>query len=232
MKKERASVFLDLDDTLLDFHKAEHIALSKALRDLGIEPNKEILDRYSIINGQQWRRLELGLATRLQVLTDRFTILFEEFGIDCSGEKARDLYEDYLCFGHYFIEGAPELLEALYGKYDLYIVSNGSAKVQASRMASADINRYFQEIFISEEIGSDKPSREFFDKCFSRIEGFDPEKAVIIGDSLSSDIQGGINAGLKTIWFNPRHLPEREDVKADYQVDELSKILALLDNIL
>ena len=232
MSDNKASVFLDLDDTILDFHKAEHIALSKALSDLNIEPRQEILDRYSVINQEQWKRLEKGLASRIEILTDRFTILFGELGIDCSGEKARDLYEAYLCIGHYFIDGAPELLEALYGKYDLYMVSNGSLEVQRSRMASADINKYFKKIFISQEIGADKPSTEFFDRCFSQIPDFKRENSVIIGDSLSSDIKGGINAGIRTIWFNPKGENPENNIKPDYSVSNLVEIPILLSNIL
>lgn len=232
MKKEKASVLLDLDDTLLDFHKAEAIALSRALREIDIEPKKETLELYSEINKQQWHRLELGLASREEILLKRFQILFEGLGLRRSAEQARDLYEDYLCEGHFFIDGAPELLETLCPRYNLYLVSNGTGKVQAGRMRSADIVKYFKEIFVSEEIGFNKPEREYFMRCFERIEGFEPERAVIVGDSLSSDVLGGINAGIKTIWFNPKHLTAREDIVPDYELDSLCILPDMLQEIL
>ena len=227
----KPSVFLDVDDTLLDFHKAEAIALSKTLTAMGIEPKPETLRRYSEINASQWELLEEGIITRDVVLTRRFEILFEELGVARSGAETRDLYEHNLAIGHYFMPGAPELLEALYGVYDLYIVSNGTAVVQEGRIKSAGIAKYFEEIFISEEVGYDKPSREFFERCFACIPGFDPEKAIIVGDSLTSDIRGGINAGIKTCWFNPKNKAPRSDIRPDYEISELMELPGLLKEL-
>lgn len=227
----RPVVLLDVDDTILDFHKAEAVALTKTLTDMGIEPLDSTLKRYSQINARQWELLEEGKLTREQVLTCRFEILFDELGVEHSGYEARKLYENYLSIGHYFMEGAPELLEALYGKYELYIVSNGTGVVQAGRIKSAGIARYFEDIFISENIGFNKPSAEFFIRCFERIPGFDKSRAMIVGDSLTSDIRGGINAGIKTCWFNPMAKSQREDIPADYEIHALSELPALLERI-
>lgn len=230
-EKKLAFVLLDVDDTLLDFHKAEAAALTRTLTDMGLEPEPEVLTRYSQINARQWELLEEGLLTREQVLTRRFDILFAELGIDRPGAEAKEIYERYLSIGHYFMDGAPELLEALKGNYELYIVSNGTAVVQAGRIASAGIAKYFRQIFISEEIGFNKPSREFFDRCFEKIPGFDRERAIIVGDSLTSDIRGGINAGIKTCWFNPKGKPGREDIRADHEITELAQLPALLKKL-
>lgn len=231
LEKKLAFVLLDVDDTLLDFHKAEAAALARTLTDMGIKPKPEILSRYSRINAQQWELLEEGRITREQVLIRRFDILFAELGIDRPGAEAKEIYERYLSIGHYFMDGAPELLEALWEKYELYIVSNGTAAVQAGRIGSAGIAKYFRRIFISEEIGFNKPSREFFDRCFEMIPDFDRERTLIVGDSLTSDIRGGINAGIKTCWFNPKGKPGRVDIRANYEIRSLSQLPELLEQI-
>lgn len=225
------AVLLDVDDTLLDFHKAEAAALSKTLVDMGVEPKAETLSRYSVINAGLWEQLEEGLVTREQVLTSRFEILFNELGLAHSGYEARLLYENYLSIDHYFMPGAPALLEALYGKYRLFIVSNGTASVQDGRIKSAGIARYFEEIFISERVGFNKPSPEFFARCFERIPGFARESTLIVGDSLSSDIRGGINAGIKTCWFNPKGKAAREDIRPDWEISALEELPGLLGEI-
>ena len=224
-------ILLDLDDTILDFHKAEAIALRGALQELGLQSTDEIISRYSEINNRHWQLLELGRLKRDEVLTRRFTVLFQEFNIDCTGEKARAVYERRLSIGHYFMPGAEDLIKALYGKYLLYIVSNGTATVQDGRIKSAGIARYFNDIFISQRIGHDKPSKEFFESCFARIPDFDRKKAVIIGDSLTSDIQGGLNAGIRTIWYNYRHKPLDGNIIPDYETDSLDSIPALLQEL-
>ncbi len=225
-------VLLDIDDTLLDFGKAEAAAIKKTFERIGIPATDEVIARYSEINNAQWSALERGELTRQQVLVRRFDILFEELGITgVPSEMAQASYEYLLGIGHYFIDGAVELLEALKDKYELYIVSNGTACVQDSRLASAGIAPYFKDIFISERIGADKPSREFFDRAFSRIEGFEREKAIIVGDRLSSDILGGINAGITTCWFNPKRLPPDPDIPADYEIHALNELPELLKNL-
>lgn len=225
------AVLLDIDDTLLDFHKAEAIALTKTLIEMGIEPKEQTLARYSQINAKQWELLEEGKLTREQVLTCRFDILFRELGIEHSGYEARLLYERYLSIGHFFMDWAEELLKALYGRYRLYIVSNGTASVQAGRIESAGIAEYFEEIFISEEIGHNKPSADFFECCFERIPDFDRALTIIVGDSLTSDIRGGINAEIKTCWYNPQRRPAGHDVQADYEICNLRQLPPLLERI-
>ena len=224
-------VLFDVDDTLLDFGKAEAAAIRKTFERIGIPVTDELIRRYSEINAQQWSRFEKGEITREKLLTERFDILFSELGINVPSEMAQASYEYLLGIGHYFVDGAAELLEALKDKYELYIVSNGNASVQDRRLKSAGIIPYFKDIFISERVGFNKPSAEFFEACFERIPGFEKDKAVIVGDRLSSDILGGINAGVKTCWFNPRGDAPDPDIPADYEIKHLSELPALLESI-
>lgn len=225
------NVLFDLDDTLFDFHKAEKIALTKTLVHFGIDPTEETLALYSTINAAHWKRLELGEISREEVKVGRYRELFETIGVECDPVKATAYYESMLAIGHYFMPGAPELLEELYRKYRLYIVSNGTAKVQEGRIGSSGIAKYMEGIFISQILGANKPDKQFFDICFAEIPDFSLSETVIIGDSLSSDIKGGINAGITTVWFNPKGIENDSDIKPDYTIKELSEVPGLLSQI-
>ena len=222
------TIFIDLDDTILDFGAAEHAAISKTFRQVGLEPTPELLARYSAINLSQWEAYERGEITRDTVLVRRFELLFRELGSSLDAQSTEDIYRGYLGVGHYFIDGAVEILEYLAPKYDLYIASNGVAATQYSRLKSANISHFFKEIFISETTGSHKPEKAYFDFCFARIPDFDPEKALMIGDSLTSDICGGKNAGIRTCWFNPQHKPHRPEIEPDYEVFSLEELKTIL----
>lgn len=223
-------LFLDLDDTILDFHKAERIALSKTIRDFGVEPTEEVLNRYHAINKWHWEQLELGKLTRPEVLVNRFGVLFSELGVEVDPASCAKAYEKNLSIGHYFLPGAEEAVKSLYKKYRLFLASNGTASVQHGRMTSANLYRFFEEVFVSQEIGHNKPSKAYFDGCFARIPDFDPAKAIMVGDSLTSDIRGGINAGLRTVWVNPTHA-DYGDIRPDYEIEALSQLEALLEEL-
>ena len=222
-------LFLDLDDTILDFHKAERIALAKTIRDFGVEPTEHVLHRYHIINKLHWEMLERGELTRAEVQVGRFRALFEELGVAVDAAAVAAKYSENLAIGHYFMPGAEEAVEALSKKYRLFLASNGTASVQKGRMTSANLYRFFEQVYVSQEIGHNKPSKAYFDACFARIQDFDPTRAIIVGDSLTSDIRGGINAGIKTCWVNPAHDPGRPDIRPDYEIEALSQLGALLE---
>ena len=228
---ERPAVLFDLDDTILDFHRAEAVALSKTLRELGLEPREDILRRYSAINRRQWELLEEGRQTRFETLTRRFEILFAEYEIPVSGVKACDRYEGHLGEGHWFMPGAEELLEKLHGRYALYLISNGAAAVQASRLKSAGIARYFEGIYISETLGAEKPSPAFVERGLELAPGFERTRALIVGDSLTSDIRLGLNTGIRSCWYNPRRQPGRADIRPDFEIAALSELPPLLERL-
>ena len=223
-------LFLDLDDTILDFHKAERIALSKTIRDFGVEPTEDVLTLYHGINKWHWEQLELGTLTRDEVLVNRFGVLFGKLGKEVDATACARAYEHNLSIGHYFLPGAEEAVDALSKKYRLFLASNGTASVQKGRMTSANLYRFFETVFVSQEIGYNKPSVDYFNACFATIADFDKEKAIMVGDSLSSDIKGGINAGIKTVWVNPDH-KDCGDIKPDYEIEYLHQLEALLENL-
>ena len=224
-------LLLDLDDTILDFHKAEYEAIGKTIGHFGVAPTEEVRALYSRINKAHWEALERKELTREQVLVGRFAELFRTLGVTVEPTACARAYEDNLSQGHWFLPGALDALKSLSKKYRLFLVSNGTAKVQAGRLKSAGISPYFEEIFVSQELGANKPDPEYFRKVFARIPDFDKNKAIIVGDSLTSDILGGKNAGIATCWINPAHLPLREDIIPDHELEALSQLEALLEKV-
>ena len=225
-------LFLDLDDTILDFKKAEAIAIRKTMRQYGLEPTDELAARYSAVNERHWKALERGEMTRDQVVIGRFAAFFGEQGIAVDAPAVAKTYETFLSQGHFFLPGAEETVkQKLYGKYKLYLASNGTAVVQKGRMTSADLYPYFEESFVSQELGHNKPSKEYFEAAFARIPGFAPAECLMVGDSLTSDILGGKNAGLRTVWVNPGHKTAPEHLKPDFEIELLADLPALLEEI-
>ncbi len=227
------TVFFDLDDTLFDFKRSERKALTNTLARLGIEPTEKTLSRYSDINRGQWEALERGEVTRDVILVRRYEILFSELGVNADPHSAQAIYEKELSGIYFYVDGAIELVEKLRatGKYRMYLASNGTAVVQDSRIAISGIAKYFDGVFISERIGYNKPSPKFFEGCFAQIEVFSKDEAIIIGDSLTSDIQGGINAGIRTCLFNPKRISVPRNIMPDYEVCSLDEIPDLLERI-
>lgn len=221
------TVFLDLDDTLLDFHRSEAVAIAETLSGFGIEPTEAVKKRYSEINRGVWEQLELGNMTREEILVRRFELLFEELGVNVDGMEARRRYEWNLGGSYFYMAGAEKLLDEISKKYDLYLMSNGTATVQDRRIAASGITKYFKGIFISEKVGYNKPSREFFDRCFAKIPSFKKEESIIVGDSLSSDIQGGINAGILTCHYNSRD-EKKDGITPNYTINTLEELPLLL----
>ena len=224
-------LLLDLDDTILDFHMQEHFAIRKTLSAVGIEPTDDICNLYSRINLRHWKMLEKGEMTREKLAWHRFLELFEALEVDADPYKTSELYWENLATGHYFLPGAEEAVKALAEKYRLYMVTNGTASVQHSRIASAGLAPFFAGIFISQEIGVDKPAKAYFDRCFAQIPMFQREKALIVGDSLSSDIRGGKNAGIATCWVNPKGKLAPPENMPDYEIESIAELEALLETI-
>ena len=227
----RPIVLMDLDNTILDFNTAERRALRRAFETIGLPYTDDVAALYHTINIRHWEMLEDGILTRAQVLVMRYEALYRELGIDADAERTQELYEGYLAEGHWFMPGSEEMLRRLRGKCRLFICSNGTQSVQEGRIASAGIAPYFEKIFISEHIGSNKPDARFFEACFSEIPGVDRERAIILGDSLTSDIRGGKNANILTCWYNPDRTENRSAVIPDYEICERSEFEGLLGRI-
>ena len=224
-------VLLDLDDTILDFHASEHAALQKTLGQFGLEPSESVCSRYSAINKAYWEMLERNEITRTQLRPGRFQDLFREYGVPADPMEVASTYEKNLSEGIFFLPGARQVLPKLSEKYRLYIVSNGNLHVQRGRLANSGILPYFQDRFISEEMGAAKPDPVFFQNAFARIPNFDPARAIIVGDSLTSDVLGGLQAGIATCWVRLPGRKTREDIVPDHTISALSELPELLETL-
>ena len=227
----RPVILLDLDNTILDFNTAGKNALSRTFTIVGAPFSDEIAKLYNRINIRHWEMLEDGILTREQVLVRRFEALFHELGVEADAFRTQALYEKLLGEGHWFMPGAEAMLDALSGKYRLFICSNGTQSVQDRRIESAGIARFFEKIFVSEHMDGVKPEARFFESCFREIPGFDRSRAIILGDSLTSDIRGGINAGIRTCWFNPEKKQNPGPIFPDYEIAALSEFEGLLERV-
>lgn len=224
-------LLIDLDDTVLDFHGAEAVAIRKTLADAGVEPTDAVCQRYSECNQLHWKRLERGEITREQVIVGRFQMLFDELGVAVDAAAVADNYTENLSQRHDYLPGAEEALIALQRKYRLFLASNGTAWVQHRRIHASGVGKYFEKMFISQEIGADKPAKEFFERSFAQIPGFDHAKAMMIGDSLTSDILGGQNVGIATCWVNLHGKTCNLEKAPDYEIGSISQLEKLLETV-
>lgn len=200
--KKYTTLLFDNDNTLMDFFAAEDCAIKNTCRAFGIEPSDENARLYSGINDGFWKRFEKGEIKREEIKVGRFRSFISALGADIDAEEMAARYFEELSLGNMLLVGALPLVERLSSQYTLHLITNGSTYIQKKRLATSPISRYFEKVFISEEMGVKKPDKLFFDRVIEEIDEKDISKICIIGDSMSSDILGGINAGIDTCFFN------------------------------
>ena len=222
-------LLFDADNTILDFDKAEFDALCRAFGEQGIQVDQHLVEIYRQNNVALWQQLEKGLVSKDYVLNNRFVNTAKQLNLNCDIMTVSRKYEEYLHQGFYVIDGAIDVLEGLIAKgATLYLVTNGVLTIQNARLKGSGIGKYFQEKFISEQVGFPKPQIEYFNHCFANINNFNKSKALIIGDSLTSDIQGGINAGIDSCWYNPKHEQNTRGIAPTYEIDDLAKLFEIV----
>lgn len=226
--RKYSTILLDADDTLFDFAACEREALRLAFERYGFYLNEDIREAYTLINEGLWKQHEKGIIDRDTVINRRFKILFERFEIMGMKEGFEEAYQELLGMQHILIDDAMQVIEYLYNKYDLFIVTNGVTKTQHRRLHESGIAPYIKKIFISEETGFQKPMKEYFDYCFEKINNAKRKETIIIGDSLSSDIKGGNNAGITTCWYNPKSYINNTDSKVDIEIRNLRELYVIL----
>ena len=220
----------DVDGTLLDFIAAEKAAVQTLFREFGLgECTDEMVERYSRINKEYWERLERGELSKPEILVRRFADFFASEGLDAS--KAPEFNEQYqvgLGDTVVFCDDSYELLSSLRGRVKQYAVSNGTVVAQTRKLRRSGFDRLLDGVFLSEELGYEKPATEFFDRVFAAIGEPDRERVLIVGDSLTSDITGGNRAGIRTCWYNPKGEPNLTAAHADYEIRDLHGILDII----
>lgn len=223
------ALFFDVDDTLLDFQEAEDGALHLLFDEQGLPLTAAVRDHYQTYNRSIWKRIETGLEDRKELLRQRFANFFAAYGLDVDGARLERRYQELLSGSHRLIDGAWHVLTELKKNYALYIVTNGVSATQRRRLRDSHLDTLFDAVFISEDVGTQKPDPDFFRYAFNRLQGFSPEKGMIIGDSLTSDIQGGHNAGMATCWFNPNHTPNQSTAAPSMEIHRLDELLHSLN---
>ena len=220
-------ILFDADNTLFDFDKCEEAAFKNALISSDVDYSDEIYSSYHVINEGLWKKLEIGLVDRESLKTERFRLTFEKHGLNNVDYKSvAEIYETDLGKQCYEIDGAFELVERLSKNYDIYIVTNGLTSVQKSRFSLSRITQFVKRVFVSEEVGYSKPDKLYFERVLGFI-GADRSECIVIGDSLSSDIDGAINSGIDCIWYNRKHL-DPAGRKPDYEIDSIEAVERIL----
>lgn len=224
-------ILWDIDGTLLDFEKAEKEAMRKCFEIFSLgECTDEMIARYSVINKKYWERLERKEMTKPEILVGRFREFFETEGIvtDCA-ENFNSEYQvrlgDTICF----CDNGYELVKGLKNLVKQCAVTNGTKVAQDKKLSKSGLFDLFDGIFISEDIGEEKPDIKFFEHVWNEIGHYESDEVIIIGDSLTSDMKGGNNARILTCWYNPKGLENTNGVKIDYEIDNLQKILEILE---
>lgn len=223
-------ILWDIDGTLLNFDLAESKSIKQCFDyfDLG-SCSDELLEDYKKINDKYWKALERGEIGKQEVLEGRFVEFFKKYGIDDKISKDFNKhYQKSLASTAEFNPYAKEIVDYFQGKYRQFAATNGTKVAQDGKLKKSGLDKVLEKVFISEELGFEKPSTGFFDHIFDYTDDFNKDSYVIIGDSLTSDIRGGVNAGIKTIWFNPKKLDKNVDIKCDYVISSLDNLKCIL----
>ena len=222
------AVFIDVDDTILDFSECARVSIEKGFSELGLELGAYRHDVYTEINNGLWKALERGEITRDELYAKRFNLVFKKLGIDSDGEAFEKIFRRNLAYAAEKVEGAEELLQYLYSRYEVYVTSNAPYLQQVTRLNEAGLLPYIKEVFTSESLGANKPDLEFFDECFKRLPHLKREDVILIGDSLSADIKGGADYGILTCWFDIKKAGLPPDFAGNYRVTHLNDIKEII----
>ncbi len=222
------TLLMDADGTLLDFDEAERRGVRTVMASQGIQPTDELVARYHTINLSYWQAFERGEIPRHEIFKRRYPHFFAEMGLTVDADSVEALYREQLSSCCSMLPGAIEICTYLQEHYDLYLVTNGVSETQYRRLSESGLDAFFLKIFVSEDAESQKPQVEYFNYCLPRIRETDRSRMLLIGDSLSSDIRGGKNAGIPTCWVNPQQRPAPADCVPDYEVRDLYELKTFL----
>lgn len=232
MMSKIKAILWDIDGTILNFAAAERAGIRKGFRNFQLgECTDEMLKEYSAINDKYWQMLERGEISKPEVLEGRFQEFFSKYGLDVSLVKAfNEEYQVSLADVIEFEPGARELIWSYAGKYKQYAASNGTALAQKGKLERSGLKEVLDGAFISDVIGIEKPMKGFFDAVFAELKGLEKEEIMIIGDSLTSDMKGGIDAGIVTCWYNPGGKKNDKNLYPDYEIRSLLEVEDILKN--
>jgi putative hydrolase of the HAD superfamily len=218
-------LIFDADNTLFDYNKAEKLALFKTLNDFKIQyDNHSIIDIYHKINHKLWMDFDKGLVkSQAEIKLRRTSELFDALNVERDIEQFADQYLNNLSQNGQLLDNAMKIIQSLANTHQLIIMTNGMTQVQRPRFAASPLTKYFAHIIISEEIKHSKPAKEIFDHAFNLMENPQKDKVLMIGDNLGSDVQGGINYGIDSVWYNPKKVLTKH--QATYEISDLLQFI-------
>ena len=222
------TLLFDVDNTILDFTRCEWEAVGLVMKNNGIEPSDENIVYYSGVNDRFWKMFERGEIKKSEIYEGRFKAFLKEKGFNRDSKKISDEYIEALKTFYFPLDGALDMLERVSKKFEIYYTTNGNAVTQEKRIKNSGILNYAKGVFVSEAIGHQKPEKEYFDYVLENIPEKDKSKIIVIGDSMSSDILGGINSGLDTLWFNPTG--EKAVYEPTYTAKNFAELIEILEN--
>lgn len=225
-------LFFDLDNTLWDFDYVEQVSLTKFFKSKGVieEELENYISRYRKMNKVLWEKLEKKEITREELVNTRFSSFFKTYGFEYDGKELSNEYEQIIKNQGDCIEGSYELLNKLSSLgYKLYALTNGISNIQRSRLAVSKFTKFFDKVYISQEIGYSKPSVEFFEYVYKDLSLNTKENLLLIGDSLSADIKGANNFLIDSVWYNPKRLKNTSDAIPTYVVNNYEELFLILD---
>lgn len=222
-------LIFDLDDTLLDFQTGEHEGLLNVLKSVGVSDIQVAMGEYAKINRSLWQAYEQGEITKQAIQSTRFTKLLETLGMSGDGIAMEKAYRLELNQNYHVLDGAEQLLKQLtMADYVLIAGTNGATQTQKQRLKHTGFGEYFDQVYISDEIGVAKPNKEFYAPIFAANADMTTENTVMIGDGVPSDMRGGLNVGLDTIWVNLHDATLPSDVQVTHEVTSLAQLEDLL----
>ena len=222
------NVWFDADGTLFDFLRCEDEAIRETLTHIGVTPTDALVCAYSEINDGLWTMLERGEIEKPELVWKRFAILCDRFGFEADPKEMARTYESCLSTKCYLLDGAEALVRKLSPLVSLDIVTNGLANVQRGRFAICSFRDCIDGLFISGEVGFEKPDVRYFEAVAAAHSDFCRERTLIVGDSLTSDMRGGMNFGIDTCFYNPtkKAIPDGWNITYEaYGFDDVYRII-------
>ena len=223
-------ILWDVDGTLLNFRYSQKLSLESCLTEIGVTATEEMVEAYDKINEGWWQRLERGEVTKRQLLSGRFLDFFQMYGIACQDvEHFLNRYETNLGEIFTYQEDSLEICKELQGKCRQSVVTNGVTAPQLNKLRHSGFLPLMEKVFISEQLGAPKPQSAFFDRVFEELPDVERERTLIVGDSLSSDMRGGENAGIATCWYNPEGLLNQTGIRIDHEIRSLREVIRIVE---
>ncbi len=224
-------ILFDLDGVIFDFKKTEKHAIEKTFQHYQIPIDASMIAYYHQLNDSMWKKFEQNQLTKDEVTFGRFKIFLEHYGYDIDAVRFAADFQNALASGYYLYDDAYDILETLSKDYRLFAVTNGVSRTAYKRLDGTNTSQFFENVFVSEDLHAQKPSLEYFRQVMDAIEDFNPNEAILVGDSLTSDIQGAKNIHVYSVYLNRQHVKNETTIIPDKEIDRLDNLYEVLKEV-